>query len=880
MPQNLREAAYEYWRRGLNVVCLSGKQPLHEWKQWQNGRQSETDFDALPWNQADGFALIGGSRLDNDLFFAAIDFDVKNLPQESIDKGKRALKNLPTTQMEQTPSGGQHWIYFCNKKPKTVSTYHNEAALELIGEGKLCIMAPSAGYKRLNDNPPTIVQNLEDAFYDAMGKAGCNIERQQSKVWFDSEDLASKPYKGKNPPCISGLFKGAAEGLRNEYAIRVTSFYLNFKRLQPKTVQKLLKNWNTFNDPPLPDKELENVFKSALHGRYVYGCTDQILRSLCNRDECSIAPKVLAKLLSPEEKERAEKLLQDPKLLDYVLSFGRRRLIGEDNTLLINFIMICSGQTDYPISGILTGYSGSGKNESLRAIKPLIPPEWLFEFTTSTPEAVKYIPEEFSGTLLIYEIAGMESKTGTLGLRSVGEGESIETIYPMRDEETGKMMLGRAKTNARNFITTESDIGLHPDLYRRVFKHSLNDSDILTKRVLAKKLRGAMFPFSLKQKLGLTYSTCPYTEKDFQNALRLLDWSMEVVVFPPSNLLKLVALALKKEQKVALRSHIEKILNFIRVHAILRQKQRLCLKDEKDNSRYIIANDVDYADAIRILAPTITETISRLESRQAQALTMFENGEALDKNKLAEKLGVSTVTAARMLKTLANQGYLREIQTTKPYTYELAQNKPEHLILLENTSQYSSFYKTELENFLNTILSPYHDAVSTLKVENRDLGFDFCVPLLTAGTTENKLFSSFSGNEMDITARQGDKVPSNNDSSFPTQNSQKKLVFSERTRKNNHVSETCQNADKSTDKAEPDFLWRRVPAGEKCELCGKFAVEYEINDVKGHQILRRCQNCFDRMRQTFSGPSWKNVGGLDFRRQNQAQNNDCQVGVS
>jgi len=859
--QAIKEVAYEYWRQGLNVVVLKGKQPLHEWKQWQKDRQSETDFEALPWNEADGFALIGGSKLDNELFFGAIDFDVKNVSEEAKEKGKQAIKNLPITQIEETPSSGQHWIYLCRKKPESISTHHNEAALELIGEGKLCMMAPSVGYKRLNDNPPTIMQDLEDAFYEALRKAGCNVERQQSKVWFDSEDLASKPYKGKNPPCISGLFKGTTEGLRNEYAIRVASFYLNFRRLQPKTVQKLLKNWNTLNEPPLPDKELESVFKSALHGKYVYGCTDQILRSLCNCDECSIAPRVLAKLLSQEEKERTEKLLQDPRLLDYVLDFGRQRLIGEDNTLLINFIMICSGQTKYPISGILSGYSGSGKNESLRAIKPLIPPEWLFEFTTSTPEAVKYIPEEFSGTLLIYEMSGMESRTGTLGLRSVGEGESIETIYPMRDEETGKMMLGRAKTNARNFITTESDIGLHPDLYRRVFKHSLNDSDVLTKRVLAKKLRDAMFPESLKQKLRLKRSSCPYIEKDFQNALRLLDWCVEVVVFPPSNLLKLVDLALKKEQKVALRSHIEKILNFIRVLAILRQKQRLCLKDENDNSRYVIANDEDYADAIRILAPTITETISRLESRQTQALAMFENDEAMDKNKLAEKLAVSTVTAARMLKTLANQGYLREIQTTKPYTYELAQNKPEHLVLFESTSQYSPFYKKELEKFLNTILSPYHSAVSTLKIENRDLGSDFCVPAVKSGTSENKPFSSFSGNEADTTTRQSDKMPSTPGSSFSTLNSQKHLVFSERTRENSRILETRQTADKSTDKAEPDFLWYRIPPAEKCELCGQLAVEYEINDVKHHQVLRRCQSCFDRMQRTFACSLWKNVGG-------------------
>jgi len=610
--------------------------------------------------------------------------------------------------MEQTPSGGLHYIYFSRVKPGSISAYHNECGLELLGEGKLCIMAPSQGYRRLNDNSPTEVEDIEAMFYEAIHKAGVKIQREQP-VWFDSPELSGKPYRGKDPPCISTLLKGTSEGLRNEYGIRLCSYFINFKQYQPKTVrEEILKSWNKLNTPELHWKELDALVKSAVQGKYVYGCTDPILKSQCDREKCPIAPKQIAKLLTQEEKARAERLLEDPKLLDYVLSFGRRRLIGEDNILLMNFVMICSGQTKYPISGILSGYSGSGKNESLRAIKPLIPPEWLFEFTTSTPEAVKYIPEEFSGTLLIYEIAGMESKTGTLGLRSVGEGESIETIYPMRDEETGKMTLGRAKTNAKNFITTESDIGVHPDLYRRVLKVSLNDSDVLTKRVLAKKLRDATIPEGLRKKLNLDVDKTPYTERDFQNALRLLDWSVEVVVFPPDSLLQLVDLAVKKEQKVALRSQIERILNFIRVLAILHQKQRLCVEDKEDGSKFVIANVEDFENAMKILEPTILETVSRIEKRQAEALANFESVDQLDKNKLAEKLGISTKTAYRILKTLSDHGYLREIQTTKPYTYELLQEKPKPQDLLKNISEYAVFYEKELENFLNSIRTLGH----------------------------------------------------------------------------------------------------------------------------------------------------------------------------
>lgn len=217
------------------------------------------------------------------------------------------------------------------------------------------------------------VEDLEALFYSALEKAGIKIEKQ-ANIWFDRQELAGKPYRGRDPPCIQALMKGTHEGLRNEYGIRLASYFINFKQYNPKTVREdILKSWNKLNTPELSWKELDGIMKSAIQGKYVYGCADPILKSQCDRDKCPISPKQIAKLLTQEEVNRAEKLLADPKLLDYVVQFGRSRLIGEDNTLLTNFVIICSGQTKYPISGILTGFSGSGKNESIRAIKPLIP---------------------------------------------------------------------------------------------------------------------------------------------------------------------------------------------------------------------------------------------------------------------------------------------------------------------------------------------------------------------------------------------------------------------------------------------------------------------------------------------------------------------------
>lgn len=58
---------------------MKQKKPLVEWALWQERPQTEDEFKALPWSTADGFAVVCGTKLDNDLYFGAVDFDVKNV---------------------------------------------------------------------------------------------------------------------------------------------------------------------------------------------------------------------------------------------------------------------------------------------------------------------------------------------------------------------------------------------------------------------------------------------------------------------------------------------------------------------------------------------------------------------------------------------------------------------------------------------------------------------------------------------------------------------------------------------------------------------------------------------------------------------------------
>jgi Fe2+ or Zn2+ uptake regulation protein len=219
---------------------------------------------------------------------------------------------------------------------------------------------------------------------------------------------------------------------------------------------------------------------------------------------------------------------------------------------------------------------------------------------------------------------------------------------------------------------------------------------------MAKKIRDAMVPLSLKQKLGLAET---FNEADFQNALRLNSWQNEVIAFTPPTLMQLLNYAQTREQQVSLRTHIEKIINFAKVVALIRQADRP--KIHVDGSTYVIAAPEDFEFALQVLGDTIRQTVSRLEKRQMQVLELFENNDILDKNQVAEKTGFSTLTAYRVLKVLSKAGYLKEIQTTKPYSYELLREKPNYHFNSIEKCENRLFWLEGLQKLVKTIISTF-----------------------------------------------------------------------------------------------------------------------------------------------------------------------------
>ncbi|MEM2514550.1 MAG: bifunctional DNA primase/polymerase [Candidatus Bathyarchaeia archaeon] len=681
-------AAARLWAElGLKIVPLklsldeNGDKNLQPLWKWQ--KENYPGFEGLDWAGANGFGVVLGPTPQGWLAYVDIDLDAP-IQHDAFSLLMREFPEFKGTYIERSPNGFHVFLYIDKPGDAKNIDVKEKLGLEFHVHG-LAIMAPTSyeggAYMVYQDGEIVRIPDFYERF-----KARFKLSK--SKV----QARKVKHVKGVRP-CIKQALK-ANSNLPHLMRLAIAAEYKK-AGLDDEAVARLFEGQEDYNF----EKSLYQV-KTA-EPEKAASCQSIREWGFCLGFECPYVPKNAEEVLTEEEKSRARELLKQD-LISLAVKYGRKRLIGEDKVLICNFVALCSGQTKYPFSLIITGFSGSGKNESLRAIKPLIPPEWIFEFTTATPEAVKYIPEEFHGTLLIYEAAGVQSKTGTLGLRAIGEGEPIETIYPMRDEATGRMMMGRAKTNAKNFITTEADVDIYSDLYRRTFRISMSDDPILTRRVMAFKIRNAMLPESLKQILSLEE---PLNVEDFRNALRLNRWRNEVIVFPPPYLMKFVDYAQTREQQVALRTHIEKIISFAKVLALIRRayRPRIHVQDKT----YVIAVPDDFDFALDVLGEAIQQTVTRLEKRQEQVLKLFENGEMLDKHKVAEKTGFSTLTAYRILKALAKNGYLKEIQTTKPYSYELLREKPKHHLNMKNARENCLFWLESLEKLLNITISTF-----------------------------------------------------------------------------------------------------------------------------------------------------------------------------
>lgn len=695
---DLKAAAHEYWSQGCNVVALKGKQPLVSWSLWQFRRQSDAEFEGLPWNQADGFGVICGTQLSNGLYFAAIDFDIKNLPTETIEKGKQVLKNMLCTQLEETPSGGQHWIYFCHNKPKTVSAFHNECALELLGEGKLCIMAPSEGYKRLNDNIPSILNDLEQTLYEPMWKVGIKPKQDKKEVWFDRTDLADKQFKGKSPPCIDRLISGTTEGLRNEYCIRLSAYLCNFRKLESKKAWKKIEEWNKWNNPPLPSSELRAVFQSAVKNRYVYGCSDSILASLCEKENCTLAKKhadssperVFDPQVEAEINSELSKILNAENQLTVLKPHLDLVVVGEEEGKTAIFVLLSGSkypEHEFKQILLLKGTEGSGKSTLMRHLSEGYKVKDVGRFSA---HALDYANLEGYEVLSLKELGSMDMEQQGVStikfLSSDDRGYTVEVT--VKNEETGRFSTESYRIPPITVISSTTRLVLDSQFERRAWLFGMDESPEQTKRIAEWKAQNE------REKAEVLLGKKAITSFEFsREVIRRFVQKIkpEKIIIPfPKTLSELLGFNVLR-----VRGDIDKLFTFLRLYAAFNTRRLAKLKEDI----YVVTPEV-CMEALQIIGRPLTNMLSSVDERVRGILSALKQtkdiemrtfeidgqrqehelevrfdikGSEIDRKvreQIATRIGKSERTIRRFFDSLENSGYV-SCDQKKPKTYTL-----------------------------------------------------------------------------------------------------------------------------------------------------------------------------------------------------------------
>ncbi|MEM0506614.1 MAG: bifunctional DNA primase/polymerase [Thermosphaera sp.] len=198
-PRSFVEVAHRYFNKGFNVIPVKisfdpetnkyRKKPIVEYAKLYERRQTLKDFKAINWQDANGFAVICGQQNNDGFYFFCIDIDVPY--NEALDK-LRMFPRFKITRMEKTISNHLHLLYLSEKPVPSFKI--KGCPIELLGKGRLVVLAPSYGYEALNDNFPTVVEDGYSYFLELAECLGYDVDSRLLKNVVDEEKWRLKKW--------------------------------------------------------------------------------------------------------------------------------------------------------------------------------------------------------------------------------------------------------------------------------------------------------------------------------------------------------------------------------------------------------------------------------------------------------------------------------------------------------------------------------------------------------------------------------------------------------------------------------------------------------------------------------------------------------------
>jgi DNA primase catalytic core len=318
-----------------------------------------------------------------------------------------------------------------------------------------------------------------------------------------------------------------------------------------------------------------------------------LLRQLEALQERTVAETLTPKAcvaIAPEEYQEALALLEDPRLLDRILTdFTRCGVIGEETNKLIGYLAATSRKLLSPLAVMVQSSSAAGKSSLMEAVLAFMPEEDKVQYSAITGQSLFYM-----GAMdLKHKILALAEERGaaraSYALKLL-QSEGILTIASTgKDVESGKLVTQEYRVEGPVMIfSTTTAIDHDEELLNRCLTLAVDESREQTRAIhqLQRQKRTLEGLFARQRRERLL--------RQHQNAQRLLrplavrNPYADRLTFP--------------DECTRLRRDHEKYLTLIDTIALLHQHQRPVRTAEQDGERIeyveVRVEDVEVANRL------------------------------------------------------------------------------------------------------------------------------------------------------------------------------------------------------------------------------------------------------------------------------------------
>jgi hypothetical protein len=307
----------------------------------------------------------------------------------------------------------------------------------------------------------------------------------------------------------------------------------------------------------------------------------------------------------PEVRQEAERLLEDPGLIDRIgADIESVGVAGEDDLRLTLYLIGTSRLLPRPLAAIVQGQSSSGKSYTVDKVAGLFPPESVVLATQMTPQALFHMP---NGSLSHrWVVAGERSRMenddtaeATRALREMLSGGRLSKLIPTKVD--GEIVTVRLEQEGPIAFVESTTLS-------RVFEEDANRAIMLStdeRRVQTKTIMRRLAAVAS----GRAQSEGPRIVARHHALQRLLERRAVVVPFAErlAEVLEVFA------DRVECRRAYPMLLSVVQASALLHQRQR-----KVDQDGRLIAEPADYGIAARLLSGPLARTIGESLSDPAR----------------------------------------------------------------------------------------------------------------------------------------------------------------------------------------------------------------------------------------------------------------------